>query len=192
MPTRERGSRGMGKEIIQMKISLDGIRPQIWRRFIVESSISLERLHEIIQIVMGWENCHLYSFSIGGDEASKKMTLKELGLREKETIGYIYDFGDNWEHAIVVEKIASSDKKIITPRCLAGARNCPPEDCGSIPGYEDIVEAMKKPKSRKAREYIEWLGDIYNPAKFDISEINNNLKEATEIKKEMIKKGEDR
>jgi hypothetical protein len=179
----------MGKEIIQMKISLDGIRPQIWRRFIVESLISLENLHEIIQIVMGWENCHLYSFSIGGEEVSKKMTFKALGLREKDMIGYLYDFGDNWEHTIVVEKIASSDKKIETPRCITGSCNCPPEDCGSVPGYVDIVEAMKKPKTRKAREYIEWLGDIYYPAQFDIKEINDNLKEAIEIKKEMIKKG---
>ena len=184
MPTGEWGSRSMGKEIIQMKISLDGIRPQIWRRFIVESSISLEKLHEIIQIVMGWDNCHLYSFSIGGDETSKKMTLKDLGLREKGMIGYVYDFGDNWEHTIIVEKITSSDKKIETPRCIAGARNCPPEDCGSVPGYEDVVEAMKKPKSRKAREYIEWFGDIYSPVRFDISEINNNLKEQKQQKRE--------
>ncbi|MDD5672655.1 MAG: plasmid pRiA4b ORF-3 family protein [Chitinivibrionales bacterium] len=165
----------MENMIIQMKIVLEGIVPKIWRSFVVESSISLANLHEIIQIVMGWENMHLYSFSIFGAEAAKKIKLHELNLKTNSTIGYLYDFGDEWEHTITVEKIISSDKKIKTPRCIAGARNCPPEDSGSVPGYEDIVDAMKRPKSGKAREYIEWLGDVYNPAQFDIKEINKKL-----------------
>jgi hypothetical protein len=178
----------MTKEIIQMKISLNDIQPEIWRRFIVPSSISLDDLHDIIQFVMGWTNTHLYGFYIKGTEFSpvdiddefeseaedtKGKVLNKLNLKEKDTIQYIYDYGDNWEHTIKIEKISKERNEIKAPWCIEGARNCPPEDCGSIPGYEDIVTAMKNPESESAKEIVEWLGEPYNPEKFNLDEINS-------------------
>jgi len=183
----------MKKEIMQMKIELNYIVPKIWRRFIVDSSISLHRLHEIIQYVMGWENAHLYSFyfhkkeySLPFDdgfadfgqkvEDSTKAKLINIGLKEKVNLRYLYDHGDSWEHTIKVEKIFESIEGTKFPCCLEGKRNCPPEDCDSFPGYEEIVEAMKKPKSKNAEEFIEWLGAPYDPEFFDLKRINNSLK----------------
>jgi hypothetical protein len=178
----------MPNEIIQMKISLDDIKPEIWRRFIINSSCSLDKFHIILQTIMGWQNCHLYGFIVNGEEYmpsddddeffesdalnTKGMTIKKLKLNEKDKIKYIYDYGDNWEHTIKIEKIINTDDKIQTPLCVDGERNCPPEDCGSYPGYDDIVNAMKKPKSKEAKEFIEWLGEPYDSEKFDIERIN--------------------
>jgi hypothetical protein len=179
-------------ETIQMKIELDGIEPDIWRRFVVDSSFTLQELHETIQIVMGWWDSHLYEFEFWGmhfgipdpdDELldyevkdSRKKKLKSLRLNPRDKIKYTYDFGDDWEHTITVEKVMKIGAAPY-PICLDGERNCPPEDCGSIPGYEDIVNAMKNPKSKEAKEYAEWLGEPYDPEEFDIKRINTRLKE---------------
>jgi hypothetical protein len=138
---------------------------------------------------MGWTNSHLYGFSIDGIDYSpaddefeseyedtKGKTLENLGVRPKQKMKYTYDFGDDWEHTIAVEKIFENDLGMEPPFCVDGAGNCPPEDCGSIPGYADIVEAMKKPASKQAQEFIEWLGQSYDPEKFEIDEINKALK----------------
>jgi len=175
----------MAKELIQMKISLDWIKPEIWRRFIVDSSISLDDFHDIIQIVMGWTNSHLYVFFIKGVEYmpadddseqeakdTKGVKLNKLKLNKKDKIRYVYDYGDNWEHTILIENIFTPEEEMAIPFCLDGARNCPPEDCGSVPGYEDIVKAMKKPNTKAAKELIEWLGEKYDAEEFNIDEIN--------------------
>lgn len=181
----------MGSQLLQMKISLNNIKPQIWRRFTVDSSISLDKFHEIIQFVMGWTNSHLYEFTIDGiayspsveddffeneSENTKGKTLEKLGVSPKQKIKYLYDFGDYWEHTIVIEKIYDQDSEIIPPFCIEGARNCPPEDCGSTPGYEEIVQAMKNPRTKKAKEFTQWLGYSYDPEEFDLEEINFALK----------------
>ncbi len=183
----------MRTEIAQLKIKLEYIKPEIWRRFIVDFSISLDKLHNIIQDVMGWEHAHLYSFhfrkieySLPFDdefpdfgeniENSKKVKLSNIGIMQKDTLKYLYDQGDSWEHIIKVEKIYEAPNRINVPYCIEGARNCPPEDCGSFPGYEDIVLAMKDPNSKMAKEFIDWLGEAYDPEYFNIDEINKVLK----------------
>jgi len=178
----------MTKELIEMRISLDGIEPEIWRKFIVDSSIFLDDFHDIIQVVMGWENSHLYAFYINGvefmpadddfekeAEDTKGVKLSKLNLEKKSKIRYIYDFGDSWEHTIKIIKIYKPEEELMTPICIDGARNCPPEDCGSIPGYEDILTALEKPTTKAAKELIEWLGDDYDPEEFDINAINKRL-----------------
>ena len=147
---------------VEMTIKLDGIKPDIWRRFIVDTSLSLDDLHNVIQIVMGWWNEHLYNFSIRGleygipDEEgdffenelddSRKIKISKFNFHEKDKFGYVYDFGDDWEHTIKVGKILPGENPYGRPYCIEGARNCPPENCGSFPGYEDIVKAMKNKK----------------------------------------------
>jgi hypothetical protein len=184
----------MGTTLIQMKIELAEISPTIWRKFIVESSITLDDLHDVVQTVMGWDNSHLYSFEIMGqsylspnavDEDSDfgnaeqrdttKVKLSQLSLRKKSKLLYLYDFGDNWEHVITVEDIVPATENSKVPICLEGQRACPPEDCGSIPGYEDIVDAIKNPKKKESKELLEWLGE-YDPEEFDVKEINSVLK----------------
>jgi hypothetical protein len=191
-------------ETIQLKVKLNRIKPDIWRRVIVDSSYTLHQLHETIQIAMGWYNCHLYEFNVQGEiygipdeednflayevEDSRKIKIDALGLALKDKIKYVYDLGDDWAHTIIFEKILKIGE-VEYPVCLAGARNCPPEDCGSVPGYEEIVEAMKKPKSKEAKEFIDWLGGPYDSEEFDIERINARLKT---IKKEKKKDGRGR
>ena len=185
-------------ETIQMKVKLNGIKPDIWRRFIIDSSFTLHKLHATIQIVMGWYNSHLYEFDIHGakfgipDEEgdfldcevrnSKKVKVSSLELQSKDKFQYVYDFGDDWSHTIIVEKKLKIGE-VEYPICLDGERNCPPEDCGSVPGYEDIVNAMQKPKSKEAKEFIEWFGEPYDSEEFDIERINQRLKTLKKAKK---------
>src|SRR3989344_5149317 len=129
--------------ILQLKILLEGITPKIWRRFLVKDSSSFHELHNIIQQVMGWDNYHLYSFHINKEEIgipdpdfrdellnAKKIKLKDkLSLKQK--FGYVYDFGDYWEHILTVEKILDGKSVVLVPVCLEGERACPTEDCGS-------------------------------------------------------------
>jgi hypothetical protein len=176
-----------------MKVALNGIQPEIWRRFIVDSSISLYRLHRILQEIMGWTNSHLFSFDVRGIEYSaadeefgdemsddfedaRITTLESFHLKTNSKIKYIYDFGDYWEHTIKVEKVVEANSLSQIPHCIEGARNCPPEDCGSVPGYYDLVAAMKNLDSDEAKELIEWLGGTYDSKFFDINEINSILK----------------
>jgi hypothetical protein len=139
--------------IYQLKIILQHIRPQIWRRILVPADIKLGRLHDIIQTTMGWENYHLHQFIIGDDrygipdpefpDNTKNETSVRLDkiVKPGETFIYEYDFGDSWQHEIKIEKILPMDNQRY-PVCLAGKRACPPEDCGGFPGYQHLLFAI--------------------------------------------------
>jgi hypothetical protein len=183
------------KHIFVLRISLKYTQPQIWRSVQVPGSFTLGDLHEVIQIAMGWQDEHLHKFKINTisygpameddvidlgieHEDEEHYTLDELGLAEKQRFLYIYDFGDNWHHQILVSKIlpaaecSAEDKQY--PRCLRGKRACPPEDCGGISGYEAILEALAAPKKKKNREVLEWVG-AFDPAYFDLDYVNKLL-----------------
>ena len=184
----------MGK-ILQLKIILRDIEPKIWRRFLVYDNISFHELHGIIQDTMGWENYHLYEFDIGGDQLGMvdddaldsnpkqinalKTKLFRYLQTEKQKFLYLYDFGDSWEHELIVEKIFDEIPKEVSkiPYCLDGVRACPPEDCGGENGYErfvEILETGKDPFGEDVVELKEWLGD-WKPEEFDINKINKIL-----------------
>ncbi|HEC76336.1 MAG TPA: plasmid pRiA4b ORF-3 family protein [Thermoplasmatales archaeon] len=192
---------GIKSKILQLKISLDGINPEIWRRFLVKDNISFENLHNIIQIVMGWENYHLYEFEIDekfieADEdrffvdavwknfmprrktlPARETELKELIKSEKQKFHYLYDFGDSWLHTIIVEKIFDEDVSKRYPICLDGERACPPEDCGGVGGYLELLEIKENKNHPEYEERIvEWLGEDFDPEYFDINEVNKWLK----------------
>lgn len=173
----------------QLKISLNHVKPVIWRRILVEAGITLPDFHKIIQTVMGWTNTHLHQFVIGGkyysepDEESlvesidyRKIKLNQVLTEVKQTMNYEYDFGDGWEHKIVLEKVIN-DSTHTYPQCLDGKRNCPPEDCGGPYGYEDLLKIIANPKDEEYEEMIEWLGAEFDPEYLDIDEINDMLKE---------------
>lgn len=160
------------KIIYQLKITLLGIKPLIWRRFQVEDDTTFKELHEIIQIVMGWENFHLHNFSCVEDESIK---LSRILIQEKLEFFYTYDFGDEWEHHILVEKILPTNPNSIYPLCLAGKRACPPEDCGGDWGYLHILKILQKPSHPEYRERKEWVGRRFKPEYFDVKDVNKNL-----------------
>lgn len=177
-------------KILQLKIQLKGIKPAIWRKVLVEDSVTFDALHRIIQIAMGWENYHLYMFNVGGVEISvpdpdqeqevknsKKVKIAQF-LSENQKFLYVYDFGDSWEHTITVEKVLESDSSQKYPVCIAGESACPPEDCGGVWGYAELME-IRKDKSHPEYEerIVEWLGEDYDPEHFNVKEVNEELEE---------------
>lgn len=183
-------------KIYQFKVTLRHIEPPIWRRFQVEDNMTFEDLHYVIQIVMGWEMSHLYAFNINKQTITDSDSLMEMGedgleaeetelneliKKEKTTFRYTYDFGDDWQHELVLEKILAPDPAMTYPVCLEGARACPPEDCGGLPGYMEILETLKKPKSKAYKELMEWLDDEYDPELFDLETVNEELDEGLDV-----------
>ncbi|MBS3106728.1 plasmid pRiA4b ORF-3 family protein [Candidatus Woesearchaeota archaeon] len=180
-------------EILQLKITLEGITPKIWRRFQVQREMTLHQLHSVIQAVMGWSNSHLYGFTIDekryqDDKINQieefdnvklcsSRTYKSNMLKLKQKFWYMYDFGDGWEHALTVEKLLPKERGVSYPVCLAGERNCPVEDCGSYPGYYHLLDVQKNKKHPEYKELIEdWLGGEYDPEYFNAQEANLALR----------------
>ncbi|MEI8204193.1 MAG: plasmid pRiA4b ORF-3 family protein [Bacteroidota bacterium] len=174
--------------IIQLKITLKDSKPPIWRRVLVEKNTTFERLHYIIQLVMNWSNCHLHDFEVNGyhisikDEESDEdtvdassVTLENIVTSEKDKFLYVYDFGDSWEHQIVVEKFLPTDSKLKYPVCTGGKLSSPPEDCGGIPGYYYMLEVLNNKKHPERKEMLEWVGGKFDPDFFDIEDINEGL-----------------
>lgn len=175
-------------KIYQLKITLRGSKPPIWRRLLVEDSITLHKLHNIILTAMGWDGYHLHQFTIDGEYYGEphpddwepmidegKHKLKNIIPVEKYKFTYEYDFGDSWEHQVLVEKILPFSTKQKYPVCVKGKRACPPEDVGGIWGYYNFLEAIKNPKHEEHEMYKGWLGYDFDPAYFDMEEINQRL-----------------
>ena len=177
-------------KIYQFKITLKGIRPPIWRRFQVKSHIRFLDLHRIIQKVMGWENAHLHQFSVDGYHLTDGITLKESGYgegdvaktwldslveEEGQKFVYTYDFGDSWEHQLVLEKVLEPEAGATYPRCLKGKGACPPEDCGGVWGYQELLEVLQDPENPEHEEMLDWLGGEFDPEEFDLEGVNQML-----------------
>ncbi len=186
-----------GKANISIEGFLGDILPQIWRKIEVESDITFHQFHLIIQKAMGWTNSHLHEFSadnlrIGdtgedvcelGDppdweERDKK--LSDYFSKDNTKVDYIYDFGDNWEHVIMLEAIESKKKGIKYPRCIDGARARPPENCGSTPGYYRLLKILADPKHEEHEEMKEWAGD-FEPEHFDKEEATVGMRDSVDL-----------
>lgn len=189
-PRKQAGNR----TIIQLKVTLKDIRPPIWRRIQVSDATTLGQLHEILQTVMGWENYHLHQFSIGGNDYGvpdpdygfddmldeNTIQLSQVISREKFKFFYTYDFGDGWEHEILVEKILPIDPERSYPLCLKGRRACPPEDCGGPWGYANLLDALRAPEHPEHEDMMEWVGERLDSDTFDVDEANRYL--ATQVR----------
>ena len=173
-------------EIYQLKITLRGIKPPIWRRIAVAGDIKLDKLHKVLQLSMGWYDYHLHEFRIHGicyavphaeanpnDRNERRVPLNTVIHNVGERFDYTYDFGDSWEHSILVEKIEPPQPDIRYPVCLGGKRACPPEDCGS---YENFLAALNDPNHEEHEEFVEWIGGSFDPEEFDIEKVNKSLK----------------
>ena len=178
------------RNIYQIKISLIGAKPPISRTVLVPSNLKLAAFHDVIQVVMGWTDSHLHQFIANNEfygipdddfelemEDESKYKLSQLLSKEKESFIYEYDFGDSWEHKILLEKIHPFDTKIVLPVCIKGKRACPPEDCGGIWGYEELLETISDPKHPDHENMLEWLGGEFDPEEFDLEAINEDLAE---------------
>jgi hypothetical protein len=174
--------------IYQIKISLIGAKPPIWRTVLVASDIKLSAFHGVIQAAMGWTNSHLHQFIANKKfygvcdedfdmevEDETQYMLAQLLKKEKDSLIYEYDFGDSWEHNILLEKILPFDAGITLPVCLKGKRACPPEDCGGIWGYEELLKIISDPEHPENEEMLDWLGGEFDPEEFDLEDINEDL-----------------
>jgi hypothetical protein len=180
----------LAASICQLMITLRAIRPPVWRRVQVPADILLPRLHRVFQVAMGWTDSHLHEFKIGGRPygqpssdwggyyafPERSVRLHQVVLRPNTRFTYLYDFGDSWEHEVRVEKILPAEPGAHYPRCLAGARVCPPEDCGGITGYEDLLAAIGDPKHERHDEMLKWVGGRFDPEAFDIDAVNRRLR----------------
>ncbi len=172
--------------VYTLRITLRDIQPPIWRRLVVRAHTSLAELHEILQDVVGWQNYHLWGFTIGPSlyeapdpEASgldaTKVTLKTLGVAAGSTFEYLYDAGDDWVHEVAVEDVHPADPELAYPVCVGGARACPPEDCGGPHRYGEILEMLQDPKHAGFAELADWIGDSFHPEAFDLRATNRIL-----------------
>ena len=178
----------MAQNIYQIQISLNGSTPKIWRRIQLKSDTLLPDLHDIIQITMGWRNSHLHQFiknkEFYGDPSLdedfdtvdyRKIKLSAMLKKDKDSMKYEYDFGDGWIHTILLEKILPVDPNTMYPICLVRKMHCPPEDCGGVWGYSDLLKIIKDPKHEEYEDYIEWLWDDFDPKEFDLEEVHTIL-----------------
>lgn len=176
--------------ICQLKVTLLDSKPPIWRRILVRGDVRLDILHLILQETMGWMNAHLHQFTAHGAsygphydglgdeleyENEARYRLSQLLNTEKDSLKYEYDFGDGWDHKITLEKILPHDDSVQVPCCIKGKRACPPEDCGGVWGYDNLIEIMGNPKHPEHDEMLEWLGGELDPEAFDIDRINKAL-----------------
>ena len=177
------------EKVYQLKISIDRIRPQIWRRIVIRHDDSLMDLHVAIQHYVGWEDYHLHTFdapALGAinlmmremEDPDKLMNLEaKVPIHRalptlKGKIKYTYDFGDDWEHTIVLEKILPVEPDLIYPYCTDGARACPPEDCGGAYGYVNLLEILKDPEHEEYEDMTEWIDEDFDPEKFSLDDVN--------------------
>lgn len=176
--------------LFQLKITLRGAKPPIWRRVAVPANMTLFHLHRVIQIVMPWTDTHLHQFYFGKkfyqlqDEElepnpdsldERVFTVKQVIPRVDSKLVYEYDFGDSWVHDIVVEKILPPDPSMKHPMCLAGARHAPPEDCGGIPGFSRMLRLVEDPSNADPFDK-EWLAGDAKHSEYELGWRNANLR----------------
>ncbi|MBN2798371.1 MAG: plasmid pRiA4b ORF-3 family protein [Deltaproteobacteria bacterium] len=170
--------------LYQIKVTLTGSKPPIWRRLLVPGAYTLGDLHQLLQVVFGWEHAHMHQFIVGalhfGEpsphdwdpvEDEDKVRVEQVLGAVKDSITYEYDFGDSWRHKITVEKVLEEPEEGASASCVAGRRAGPPEDCGGIWGYENLLAIQADPSHPEHEERMEWYGEPIDPAFFDLAEV---------------------
>ena len=167
-----------------LRISIADSKPRIWRRFLTKS-VTLESLHELIQLLMGWTDSHLHGFEIrkqrvpspddGADIGEQSISINELFDAKIKRLNYTYDFGENWRLTVAIEDCVPADSKVLYPQCVAGQGAAPLEDVGGIDIWSKLLSAMKYPQREhceETRALIGRLGDDFAVADFDLSQTN--------------------
>jgi len=179
----------VARTVHQLKVTLRAVKPPVWRRIVVESDLTLGELAAVLEAAMGWLGGHLHVFEVDGarygtpdpdwgmdelDEDRFRLddALPKVGMKAR----WDYDFGDGWEHDVLVEAISLRERRAEYPLCLAGRRACPPEDCGGPWGYADLLEALKNPEHPRHDELTEWAPPDFDPARFDTDETTEAMR----------------
>lgn len=175
--------------VFQLKATILETSPPVWRRVLVPADVTLDGLHEIVQAAFGWWNYHLHEFEIGrsrygvpdpDDDWDPPLDERDVRLDSVATEGsrfrYTYDFGDDWGHQIVVEKVFPADPTLQVPACVDGRRACPPEDCGGPWGYQELLTILGDPDHPERSARLEWIGGAFDPDAFDPSEFGDALR----------------
>ena len=183
----------IGPAILQLKITLDQSSPKVWRRILIPPESTFFDLHVAIQDAMGWTDSHLHAFCIAQKGTARSLAIQfpnpdndwlddddlderiikisdYLGIAVKQC-KYCYDFGDSWDHTILLEREVPRDENDKYPHCIAGANACPPDDCGGVWGYQNLQRILKNPKHAEHADMLDWLC-IDNASDFDPSEFN--------------------
>jgi len=174
----------------QLLVTLIDSDPLVWRRLAVPSGTTLAKLHRVLQAALGWTDSHLHQFvaddTIYGDPdllvddpptaSTRRTTLAQVATGVGAIMQYEYDFGDGWRHLVVVERLLWGDAGAQGAVCLAGGGACPPEDCGGIGGYADLLATLRRGRGREYRELLAWLGGPFDPTAFDLAATNHALK----------------
>jgi hypothetical protein len=175
---------------VQLRVELQAIQPLIWRRVLVPESVTLPKLHLILQGAMGWSNSHLHEYEIGrqrygmpDDEwpsdtplvDEQRVRLKPLIDRGVRKFTYLYDFGDGWEHIVKVEDLVSPKPGVPLVACTAGENACPPEDVGGPHSYGDFLAILKNPNHEEHADMLRWVGGAFDPTRFNIAAVNARL-----------------
>lgn len=179
------------ERIFQIKITLKGVsKPPVWRRVVVPAAIRLDRFHETMQAAMGWLDCHMHVFSTEageygsadpdlGHKDERRITLARVLEGPGDRLIYTYDFGDDWDHEVVLERELPAETGAVYPRCVAGKGACPPEDCGGAWGYMDLRALLADPAADGHDQMLEWLGLVgaseFDPGAFDVEAVNESL-----------------
>jgi len=179
-------------DIYQIKVTLKHSKPPVWRRIQVPGDVTLAKLHRILQVAMGWADYHLHQFMIGGTyygephpdyevwgpemRNEKRVKLGQVTPGQGFRFIYEYDFGDSWQHELLVEKILPSEPGVEYPRCLKGKRACPPEDVGGVWGYDSFLEAIADSEHPQHEDMLEWIGGEFDPEAFELDEVNQELR----------------
>ena len=184
-----------------LRVNLQYIQPEIWRRIRVSNDVRMDRLHHILQAAFGWTNSHLHQFVVSGPpgqparhigdvagaeqggfaedlpktDDERACEIAEFLTKPGDRLVYEYDFGDSWHHDVVLAAVTPQTARLTVALCLDGARSCPPEDCGGPPGYEEYVAAIRDPKHPEHDAMINWNGPGFDPEKFDLAKTNRAL-----------------
>jgi hypothetical protein len=171
----------------RLTVTLDDLAPPIWRRLWVPPAVTLRRFHGILQVAMGWADCHRYRFQQNGRQFGRpdptgeyveddlRFTLRYLLTQPGDALQYEYDFRDSWRHTVLLEDVVTGIEIPAQTRCLDGARACPPEDCGGVQGYMSLLEAIRDPFHPRHAEMLDWVGKDFDPQALDIAAVNRAL-----------------
>ena len=181
----------MPRQIFQLKVSLADVTPPVWRRVLLPGGYTLDRVHRVIQHVMGWQDCHLHSFDIDGVQYGQPDPDGELSPRDELDVRldvvvakggrflYTYDFGDWWEHEVTVEDVFMAEPDERYPVCAGGERACPPEDVGGAFGYRAFLAALADPEHPDHGPMRAWVGGSFDPAGFDAARATTLIRRLT-------------
>ena len=171
--------RSIGKIVVALKVTLREIKPPVWRRLVLPGTMTLAELHEAIQAAMGWHGGHLHDFDIAGRQYGDPRILEDVADETRLTLNgllrsgvarftYTYDLGDNWQHQVLIERTQPALEAGSYPACVAGKRNCPPEDCGRPWGYAALLALIAAPAHPDPADRLAWLGEGFDPDEFDV------------------------